>query len=191
MCNIIELETEHLKLRQWKSEDYILYHELTSNQEVMRFFPKTLTKEQSNRAARKFENLIASRGWGFWAVELKSSGTFIGYAGLHVPATLFPFSPCVEIGWRVEDKYWKNGYVQEAGEEILSCAFEELNLDKIVYFTSLLNTQAEGVMQELGMRDIDENFKHPKMSTSYSLEEHRLFTINKKEWYLHNNSIKH
>ena len=182
MHNIIELETRHLLLRQWKSEDYTLYAELTSNQDVMKFFPHILTKEQSNTAAKKFENLITSRGWGFWAVENKESNKFLGYAGLHVPATKFPFSPCIEIAWRVEDKYWRNGYVLEAGKEILRCSFEDLGLEEIVYFTSVLNHQAEVLMEELGMKNKEENFKHPSMPSGHDIEEHKLYRITKKEW---------
>jgi len=182
MHNIIELQTKYLRLRQWKSEDYPLYLKLTSNQEVMKFFPKTLTKEQSNTAANKFENLIASRGWGFWAVEDKCSSKFIGYAGLHAPATKFPFSPCVEIAWRVENVYWENGYVMEAGKEILRCAFEELKLEEIVYFTPILNGQVEVLMKELGMINQEKNFKHPSMPSGHDLEEHKLYKISKKEW---------
>lgn len=36
---------------------------------------------------------------GFWAVEEKISGEFIGFVGLHETEVDLPFTPCVEIGW--------------------------------------------------------------------------------------------
>ena len=180
MKNIIELETENLILRQWKSSDFLAYATLTSNKKVMRYFPQVLTKEQSDIAAAKFMSLIEKRGWGFWAVEEKSSETFIGYAGLHAPKTQFPFSPCVEIGWRMEEKYWKKGYVAESGKAILKCAFETLNLNEIVYFSSLQNRRAEAIMKELGMRKEEKNFEHPFVENTHHLSEHYLYKLNKQ-----------
>jgi RimJ/RimL family protein N-acetyltransferase len=180
----IELETEHLKLRQWRDEDLPIYAKITSNPEVMKFFPAPLSREQSDAAAEKFRGLIASRGWGFWAIELKKRGVFIGYAGLHAPSTQFPFSPCVEIAWRVEPQYWESGVVLEAGEVILSYAFDVLKLDEVVYFTALQNSKAKGVMSQLGMRDRDKNFKHPSFPSGDSLAEHRLYGMTKEEWNL-------
>ena len=177
MQKIIGLETEQFYLRQWREEDFIPYESLTSNPEVMKFFPKILTVEESNNAALKFQKLLATRGWGFWAIEEKVSGKFIGYAGLHSPSTIFPFSPCVEIAWRMEEKYWDNGTVLELGKTILSYALEELKLEKIVYFSSSHNKKAKIVMEALGMVNQHKNFNHPFVSTEHHLSEHYLFQI--------------
>ena len=188
MAGLIELETEHLTLRQWREEDLLIYSKISSNPEVMKFFPKLLSLEESNRAAQKFKGLIASRGWGFWAVELKKTGKFIGYAGLHSPSTQFPFSPCVEIAWRVEPSYWENGYVLEAGETILSCAFDKLMLDEVVYFTALQNNRVQKLMNTLGMKDRNKPFSHPSFSDGNPFKEHRLYGLKREEWI---SSFKH
>lgn len=177
---MIRLETQYLILRQWEKRDFPLYAELTSNKEVMKFFPKTLSREESDRAATKFMGLLLERSWGFWAVEEKKSQKFIGYAGLHAPQTKFPFSPCVEIGWRMEDRYWSNGYVKEAGEVILNCAFNQLALEEVVYFSSVNNKRAEEVVKSLGMQKENENFNHPFVEIGHHLSEHYLYKIRKK-----------
>ena len=177
---MIKLETKHLKLRQWKEEDFLPYARLTSSNEVMTYFPKRLTGEQSNTAVRKFMKLLEEKSWGFWAVEEKSSGKFIGYAGLHTPKTKFPFSPCVEIAWRMEDEYWNNGYVLELGVEILRCAFEVIGLEEVVYFSSLHNVKAEKVAKALGMKKEDKNFNHPFVEAGHELSEHYLYRIKKQ-----------
>ncbi|WP_338804722.1 GNAT family N-acetyltransferase [Xenorhabdus griffiniae] len=100
---VVELATERLRLRAWKAEDREPFFRLSSNPDVMEFFPDILTKTQSDtfidNCIRKFE---MQGGWGLWAVELKQNGEFIGFVGLNVPNIKFPFSPFVEIGWRLD-----------------------------------------------------------------------------------------
>jgi RimJ/RimL family protein N-acetyltransferase len=67
----------------------------------MELFPSPLTREESDSMADRCQSLIAERGWGFWAVELKANGVFIGFVGLHIPTAPLPFSPCTEVGWRL------------------------------------------------------------------------------------------
>ena len=50
------------------------------------------------------------------SAELKESGEFIGYVGLHTPAAQLPFSPCVEIGWRLAFEHWRKGLATEAAK---------------------------------------------------------------------------
>jgi RimJ/RimL family protein N-acetyltransferase len=38
-------------------------------------------------------------------VELKQTQQFIGFVGLHDQPTQFSFSPCVEIGWRLDQAF--------------------------------------------------------------------------------------
>jgi ribosomal-protein-alanine N-acetyltransferase len=179
MNKIIILETKHLYLREWEEDDFISYAKLTSNSEVMKFFPKLLTRVQSDAAAMKFQKLIKSRGWGFWVMEEKLTGNFIGYAGLHSPSTKFPFSPCVEIAWRVENEYWEKGYVLEAGESIVKFAFEIAGLDEIVYFSSIAHKRAESILPVLGFKKEKKSFAHPMVDCEHFLSEHYLYRLKK------------
>jgi len=176
------LETKRLKLRQWIDADFIPFQKLTSDTIVMEYFPSTLTSRESDALAKRFQNLIASRGWGFWAVEEKSSAKFIGYVGLHEPASPLPFKPCVEIGWRLLKEYWGKGYATEAGAEALRFAFEELKLDEVVSFTAVINTRSEAVMKRLGMRNSHKNFEHPFVPITHKLREHLLYRLTKEEF---------
>ena len=85
--------------------------------------------------AARCQALIAENGWGFWAVRVRNSGAFIGFVGLHRPSAELPFSPCVEIGWRLHRSYWGRGYATEAARRVLDYAFRDLALDEVVAFT--------------------------------------------------------
>ncbi|MBD2800230.1 GNAT family N-acetyltransferase [Xenorhabdus sp. M] len=175
---IVELETERLRLRAWKEEDREPFFRLNSNSEVMEFFPDTLTKEQSNTLAdniiRKFE---IHGGWGLWAVELKQSHEFMGFVGLNIPNIEFPFSPFIEIGWRLDQPFWGKGYACEAARRVLDFAFTEMNLKEIVAFTTTSNYRSESVMKKLGMSKDEKTFMHPALAEGHPLREHILYRI--------------
>jgi RimJ/RimL family protein N-acetyltransferase len=99
----MKLETERLILRQWKSEDYQPYAELCSDSTVMKYFLSPLSRQESDEQATIIRDLISEQGWGYWAVELKSTNQFIGFVGLHNQSrdSGFPNAPFIEIGWRV------------------------------------------------------------------------------------------
>ncbi len=179
---IIQLTTDNLILRQWKADDYLAFSKLNSDSTVMEYFPNTLSKKQSDSLAKEMELLISQNGWGVWAVEEKERGQFIGCVGLHEPSFDLPFSPCIEIAWRLDKQYWGKGYATEAGNEVLNFAFERLKVDEIVSFTALVNKKSESVMKRLGMRDTQQNFEHPHLPMGHILREHLLYKISKEDW---------
>lgn len=179
MSDPVKIFTERLLLRQWYKADYELFARMNADPDVMRFYPNTLTTDQSNELASKFESLIKKNGWGFWAVELLDKQQFIGFVGLNKPSYILPVSPCVEIGWRLSKKYWGNGYASEAAKAALNFAFETLKLDKVYSFTSVTNSKSLAVMERLGMGDEKSNFHHPIIPEGHSLSEHKLYKIEK------------
>lgn len=176
---LIELETERLKLRAWQESDLQPFAELNADKDVMLYFPSVLTREQSDNLADKFQHLILDHGWGFWAVELKATGQFIGFTGLNTQPEQFIFSPCVEIGWRFAKQYWHQGYATEAAKACLKFAFETLQLKEVVSFTAVHNTASEHVMQRLGMQAMFE-FNHPALTQESPLSRHILYKIVQK-----------
>lgn len=175
MAPIHEIETERLRLRQWRPADAPLFAELNADAETMRHFPARLSAAESNAMAQRCSDLIAQRGWGFWATEVKASGAFIGFIGLHVPVAALPFSPCVEIGWRLCRSAWGHGFATEGASAALAFAFDRLSLPEVVSFTAVGNTRSERVMQRLGMQRDARTFAHPSMAPGHPLREHCLY----------------
>lgn len=187
MKNADELETVRLLLRQWKENDFPLFSSLNADPIVMEYFPGTLSEEESNIEARIIQSLIAERGWGFWAVEEKVSKNFIGFVGLHTPELELPFSPCVEVGWRLAKEYWGKGYATEAANEALNYAFNKLCLEEVYSFTSVGNSRSRSVMERLRMLNTNQNFDHPGVPEGNAHREHVLYKITKTEWL--NNAV--
>jgi hypothetical protein len=67
----------------------------------MEFFSSPLSQVESDAMADRCQTLISKLGLGLWSVEEKKTKTFISFVGLHIPSPQLPFSPCVEVGWRL------------------------------------------------------------------------------------------
>jgi RimJ/RimL family protein N-acetyltransferase len=147
----------------------------------MEFFPTPLTRAESDALADRCQTYIAERGWSFWAVETKSTPEFIGFVGLHTPADL-PFSPCVEVGWRLAAKHWGKGFATEAARGALRVAFERLRLLEVVSFTTIGNFRSRAVMERLGMIDTEKTFEHPKIPVGHALRNHCLYRLSRERW---------
>ncbi len=149
---------------------------MNSDADVMRYYPTPWSREQSDAFAKRVMRLIDERGWGFWAVEERASGRFIGFVGLHIPSNDLPFSPCVEVGWRLAKSYWGLGYATEAAQSAISFGFQQLRLAELVAFTAIANLKSRAVMERLGMR-FDSEFDHPQVSVESVLRRHVLYRL--------------
>jgi RimJ/RimL family protein N-acetyltransferase len=120
-----------------------------------------------------------------WAVETKEGGEFIGFVGLHVPAPGLPFSPCVEVGWRLAFEHWGQGYATEAARESLRAGFEMLDMQEIVAFTAFGNARSRALIERLGLRP-DGAFEHPRMPEGSPLRPHYLYRMSRAQWLASN-----
>lgn len=183
MSYLIEFETKRLRLRQWLPGDREPFAALNADPTVMAFFPCLLDRAASDAMADRCESLIAERGWGFWAVAMKPAGQFIGFVGLHIPAAELPFSPCVEIGWRLACSYWGKGLATEAAAETLRIGFKCLNLSEIVSFTAVHNSRSRALMQRIGMHEAPTLFDHPAVPVGNPLRQHCLYRLSHEQWH--------
>jgi RimJ/RimL family protein N-acetyltransferase len=148
----------------------------------MEFFQAPMDRAASDTMADRCQALLAEHGWGFWAVEKKLTPTFIGFVGLHTPTAALPFSPCVEVGWRLAYQYWGKGYATEAALGALRIGFEVLGLSEIVAFTADANLRSRKVMEKLHMQEATETFEHPDIPEGHELRQHCLYRLYREQW---------
>lgn len=110
---MIYLETERLVLRDWREEDSVVFSRMNRDPKVMEYFLKPLTDTESRDFYERIRREIDTFGWGLFAAEVKISGKFIGYIGLHHTNFETDFCPCIEIGWRLCENSWGRGYATE------------------------------------------------------------------------------
>jgi RimJ/RimL family protein N-acetyltransferase len=182
MPETITLATPRLLLREWRNADRAPFAAMNADPAVMEFFPALQSREMSDASIDHWLDQFALQGWSNWAVELRATGEFIGFVGLSVPRRTLPFSPCVEIGWRLGRAYWGRGYASEAAMASLACGFGQLGLQEIVSFTALANLRSRAVMERIGMRNAQADFEHPALVEGHPLRRHCLYRITREEF---------
>src|SRR5690242_7535970 len=125
---VIEFATARLLLRQWRESDRGPFAAMNADPAVMEFFPSLQNRASSDASIDVWQQELATRGWSNWAVELSESGRFIGCVGLVVPRRVLPFTPCVEVGWRLARAFWGQGLATEAARGALRVGFGQLLL---------------------------------------------------------------
>lgn len=170
------LRTERLLLREWRPEDRAPFAALNADLAVNEFLPKPLTRAESDALADRFEAHRVEHGFTFWAVGAPGVAPFVGAVGLVRVSFEAPFTPAVEIGWRLAREHWGQGYATEAARASLAFAFDVLDLDEVVSFTVPENVRSRAVMERLGMvHDVTGDFDHPRLPAGHRLRRHVLY----------------
>jgi RimJ/RimL family protein N-acetyltransferase len=178
-----ELRTSRLILRPWRDTDRAPFAALNADPVVMEHFRAPLRREESDALADRIAADIDERGWGLWAVEIPGTAAFAGFIGLN-PATFdAPFTPAVEVGWRMTRDHWGSGYATEGATAALSFGFDALALGEIVSFTTHRNARSRRVMERLGMRrDPADDFDNPNVPDGDPLRPHVLYRLDRAAW---------
>ena len=156
-----ELRTERLILRGWRESDLVPWAAMSADPRVRRYLGPVLTGEQAAAWVLDYQDGLDRYGFGFWAVELRASGEFIGLAGLRRADQEAPFTG-VELGWQLARPAWGHGYATEAGQAALAHGFGVLGLAEIVAVTMAANVRSQAVMERIGMTsDPDDDFDDP------------------------------
>ncbi len=180
----IIIETERLFLRTWEEKDIEPFYSMNQDPKVIEYLAGPMDIEQVEDFIQKMKIQQQKRNYSLWAVELKSSGEFIGFIGLNYTDWEAHFTPAVEVGWRLDSKYWGNGYAPEGAKACLDYGFNKIGLGEIISFTVPENTNSLRVMDKIGLkRDIKDDFIHPKLPKESRLSQHVLYRL-RKEPYL-------
>lgn len=113
------IETERCRLRAKTLEDFPFYRDLWADPEVTRFIGGGARSEEDTWA--KFLRTAGCwklLGYGYWALEEKSSGELIGQVGFgEFKRTLTPtLKGTLEIGWVLSPAAYGKGYASEAAQ---------------------------------------------------------------------------
>ncbi|MEW2449383.1 GNAT family N-acetyltransferase [Streptomyces parvulus] len=156
-----ELRTDRLVLRPWRASDLAPWAAMNADPDVREHLGEPLTREQSDASVAAFRADFERRGYGWWAVEVRDTGEFIGFAGLDEVDDGLPFTG-VEIGWRLARSSWGRGYATEAARAVLAHGFGTLALPEILAVTTTANVRSQAVMRRLGMtRNPADDFDDP------------------------------
>ena len=180
----IQLETERLRLRRFTEDDADLLVELDSDPDVMRYINggrPTPRDEIVDDILPRFLNYYERyAGYGFWAVEERATGEFLGWFHLRPR----PDSPVQdpELGYRLRRSAWGKGYATEGSRALVEAAFRDHGAQRVYAETMVVNAASQGVMRKAGLRHI--RTFHQDWPESIPGDEHGdcEFAITRAEW---------
>ena len=163
-----------LGMRPWQDADLTPFAAMNAHPEVMRHFPNLLTSEQSQQLIQRIMKGYEQYGYCFYATDLLETGEFIGFIGFMYQTFESHFTPCVEIGWRLDHRFWNKGLATEGAKACLDYGFNQLGFTSVYSFTATCNNASERIMQKIGMQKIGE-FEHPRLEKGHHLRPHVLY----------------
>jgi RimJ/RimL family protein N-acetyltransferase len=174
----IQLSSDRVLLREWVESDLQPWIVLNLDPENLHFFPRVYSAEESRASFIRISELLSQNPFGLWAAEEKSSGEFMGFVGIaEQDITGVSFMPCVEIGWRLDKKYWGKGYATEAAKVVLNYGVSALGLKEIYSYTAISNLPSISVMKKIGLRARPElAFAHPRIEDASPVKEHVVYS---------------
>jgi RimJ/RimL family protein N-acetyltransferase len=92
------------------------------------------------------------RGFTFWLVERKTDGEPLGFCGLKIADQAgSPILGMHEVGWRLREDAWGQGYAKEGAIASIRYAFDRLKSERVVAITFPGNRASWGLMERIGM----------------------------------------
>ena len=173
------ITTERLGLREWRDSDFEPFAYQNLDKEVMRYFPGVYSPAASMSSIKRYQQQIADNGFGLYAVDYLLNNQFIGFIGLAIPTFETSFTPCVEVGYRLNRHYWGHGLATEGARACLEYAFNNIGLDRIYSYTAVPNVPSQRVMVKIGMRKWG-SFEHPRIAEGHELKTHVVYMIENK-----------
>src|SRR5688572_19559417 len=143
--NIRVLETERLRLRGWREEDLEPFAAFVGDETTARFVGGVGNRDDAWRRISGQLGHWALRGYGSWAVEEKSSGSWVGYSGLWNPHGW----PEPELMWGLAAGAHGRGYATEAARRGRDYAYRELGWRTLVSCIAPANAPSQRVAAPL------------------------------------------
>jgi RimJ/RimL family protein N-acetyltransferase len=173
-----ELRTERLLMRDWRETDLEPFAQLNADPEVMEFLQGPRVRRRSDETVCSIRRTWDERGFGLWAVEVIGQHDFIGYIGLSPAEFEAPFTPSVEVGYRLARSAWGQGYATEGARAAVRWGFQVAHLPEILSFTPKINERSRAVMERIGMRrDLSGDFQHPWVPEGNPIRPHVLYRL--------------
>jgi RimJ/RimL family protein N-acetyltransferase len=149
----VKLETNRLYFRELQSTDDEAMFALDSNPEVHRYLGnKPVTSiEQSRAMVENIRQQYLDNGIGRMAALRKDTGAFIGWVGLKLERNVNGRDQFYDIGYRLLQEHWGNGYATEANLFFRDCAFTVLNV-KVLNACALTSHKAScRILEKTGL----------------------------------------
>ena len=159
MTTQISIETERLRLRPLEPRDAEAHIAMMQDPAVAAYLTVGGVPEDYMKCWRQFASYLghwSMRGYGFFSVEEKATGRWVGRVGPWQPGGW----PDFEVGWAIVSSAWGQGYAPEAARASCQWAFDTYpELSRIVSLIDPKNVNSQAVARKIGEAKTDEVFE--------------------------------
>lgn len=175
-------ETERLRLRTWARPDREEFVRHLNTPAVMRWLGGVQDEAACTAAFERIEQYQREFGHTLWIVERKADSALLGFCGLkRVNSPGAPNPGDFEVGWRLREDAWGQGFAKEAAIASLDLAFGKFHAPHVVALTVEGNQASQGLMKRLGMvRREDMDFEDDRFGPE--LNPTIVYRIDAGEW---------
>ncbi len=167
--------TPRLGFRTWQPTDLDGFAAINADPEIMRFFQKPLSREETQSMMDRMQKMYEEKGYCYFAVDLLATKQLVGTIGLGWKTFEEDFTPCVDIGWRIRKEYWNQGLTSEGAARCLEFG-KALNLETVYAFASAKNLASIQVMKKIGMTYL-KDFDYPELKNHPEIMRCSLYQI--------------
>ena len=136
------LETDRLRIRDFKLSDIDDLYEIFSDDEVMEYIEPVYDRNKTLNFLKEF--CIEHKG--AFACVNKENKKVIGYIIFNEYE-----DKVYELGWIFNKEYWGKGYAYESCDVVIKYAFSEMKIHKI-FSETIDNIKSVNLMKKLGMQ---------------------------------------
>ena len=167
------LETQRLILREYTEKDLPALFALLSDPVTMQHYPKPYDEAGAKRWLEWSLENYRKHGFGWWAIELKETGEFIGDCGITmqmIDGALLP-----EIGYHLHKDHWRRGYGREAANAVRDWGFAHTEFDCLYAYMAAANVASWSTAAAAGMKKI-KVYADPEDGLMY------VYAIRREDW---------
>lgn len=150
------IETDRLRLRPHRISDFPHAAGMWGDPEVTRFLGgRAFSKEEVWARLLRYVGHWCWLGYGYWALEEKASGKFVGEAGFadFQREVDPPMEGIPDLGWILAQPVHGRGYATEAAQAILAWGDRHLSFPRILCLVHPENQASLRVADKCGFRD--------------------------------------
>ena len=142
------LETERLILRPPDAErDFDAWANAMADAGTVRYLGcEPMSRAEAWRGMAAVIGHWSIRGYGFFSLENKSTGEWVGRVGPWFPEGW----PEPEVGWTIAPGHLRQGYAFEAASAAMDYAANTLGWRRVIHVILEGNTASEGLAKKLG-----------------------------------------
>jgi RimJ/RimL family protein N-acetyltransferase len=161
------IETPRLALREMCPADLDFVAEMLAHPEVMRFYPRSYSRDEADAWVARQVERYERDGHGFWLAVDKASGQPVGQAGVMTVAVDGAEEPA--LGYIMHHPFWRRGLATEAAAASRDYALNTIGAPRVITLIRPENEPSQGVALKIGMK--------PVKRTMYADFEHVVFSV--------------